>query len=265
MLQVLNRGAHAVAWQPGVRPVLFSSSLAQSGPDTAWRGGIPICAPWFGAGLTGDLRPSHGPARISEWECTRRTDTATEHRLEVARDAAGKPAKLELVSRIQAEDAQLRSELTITNRGGDMATVEAALHSYFAVSDVTAIELRGLAGSAYVDKVADGRRMSPEPAIEFGALVDRVYDAPRQPIEIVDAAWSRTLRIDLGDATQAVVWNCGPEAAPGDMGEGEWRGYVCVESAVLAEHARSLAPGQSLLLSSSVAEVPAVQGDLGRH
>ena len=43
-----------------------------------------------------------------------------------------------------------------------------------------------------------------------------------------------------------VVWNIGEAKAPlmGDLGEGEWRSYVCVEPSVLAVPAR-VEPGAS--------------------
>lgn len=252
MWRVLDRGAHAVSWEVAGKPVLFSSSLATSSAKIAWRGGVPICAPWFAAGPDGNQRPSHGPARTSLWQPLEVTETATRHRLEVDRDAAGNDASLELAAAATATGNTLVNELTITNRGEREALVEAALHTYLQVSDVTAILLRGLEHCRYFDKVAQ-RECEPEPAIEFGALVDRIYELPggdTDEIVVADAAMARQLKLRFDGARQAVVWNCGPDASPGDLGAGEWRNFVCVEAATLG--GTRLAVGERLVLRSRV-------------
>ena len=62
--------------------------------------------------------------------------------------------------------------LTVINRdkpGADKAiTFEAALHSYFNVSDVTQISVVGLEGAAYHDKVDQGKIKQQVDAIKFG-------------------------------------------------------------------------------------------------
>ncbi len=255
MLQVLDRGAHAVAWQVDGKPVLFSSSLATSNAETAWRGGVPICAPWFAAGPDGNQRPSHGPARTSIWQPLAVSETATRHRLEVGRDAAGCEANLELIASTTATGNTLVNELTITNRGEREAVVEAALHTYLQVSDVTAIALRGLEHCRYFDKAAQ-RECEAEPEIEFGALVDRIYELPGGDVDdivVVDAAMARQLKLRFDGARQAVVWNCGPDAAPADLGVGQWRNYVCVEAAALGGTALSV--GTQLVLRSQITVV----------
>lgn len=255
MLQVLDRGAHAVSWEVAGKPVLFSSSLATSSADTAWRGGVPICAPWFAAGPDGNQRPSHGPARTSLWQPLEVSETATRHRLEVDRDAAGNDASLELVAATTAADNTLVNELAITNRGECEALVEAALHTYLQVSDVTAITLRGLEHCRYFDKVAQ-RQCEAGPTIKFGSLVDRIYELPAgdaAEIVVADAAMARQLKLRFDGAQQAVVWNCGPDASPNDLGAGEWRNFVCVEAAALG--GTRLAVGEQLVLRSRLAVV----------
>ncbi|RRJ85962.1 D-hexose-6-phosphate mutarotase [Gulosibacter macacae] len=256
IIEQLVRGAHVTAWQPAAaaHPVLFSSSIAESSATRAWRGGVPICAPWFATGPDGSRSPSHGPARTAVWQVLEAPAGQTRHRLVVDTDAAGRAAQIELEFATARDGASLEVALTARNLGDAEALVEAALHSYFAVSDVTAIEVRGLEQAPFFDKVAG----APAPAaarIEFGGLVDRIYESVDAPIEIVDAGWSRTLRIEREGAAQAVVWNCGPDAAPGDLGPGEWRGFVCVEAAMLGDAAVTLAPEATHRLVSRVTVV----------
>ena len=256
----LVRGAHVTEWHPAStpHPVLFSSSIAVSGPNQAWRGGIPICAPWFGSGPDGQQKPSHGLARTAEWTVLESSGAASKFQLRVDRDARGHDANLELTLTTVATDGALSSTLLIRNLGQDEALIEAALHSYFAVSDVTQIALHGLEERAFFDKVT-GERTEPQDRIEFGGLVDRIYDVPRIPVFVEDAGWSRTLRVTGTGAPQVVVWNPGPEAAPGDLGSGEWRDFVCVESAVLGDSAVLLHPAQSHTLTSAVEVRPGIR------
>ena len=61
-------GAHVTAWTPqGGNPVLFTSKRARFDGETAIRGGVPLCLPWFSVGPQGTSRPKHGWARIMNW------------------------------------------------------------------------------------------------------------------------------------------------------------------------------------------------------
>ena len=61
-------GGQVTSFVPrGGRELLWLSPLAQAGPSTAIRGGVPVCLPWFGAGRDGGLSPSHGLARRARW------------------------------------------------------------------------------------------------------------------------------------------------------------------------------------------------------
>ncbi|GGA73006.1 D-hexose-6-phosphate mutarotase [Pseudoclavibacter endophyticus] len=250
--RMFDRGAHVTHWRPGDarHPVLYSSSLARIGPGTAWRGGIPICAPWFASGPDGARTPSHGPARTAMWLREAETAGGTHHALTIDVDASGAPALLELEYTTKRSDRSLEVALTITNTGRDAALVEAALHTYLAVSDVQGITVRGLENAAFFDKAADAD-VGPGAPLEFGELVDRVYDDAASVVEINDTEWSRRLIVERYGATKAVVWNPGP-SAPADVGEGEWRAFVCVEAAIAGDRAVTLAPDQSHCLATTV-------------
>ena len=256
--RLLDRGAQVTHWRPAgsPHPVLWSSAITESSAERAWRGGVPVCAPWFAAGIDGKRSPSHGPARTAVWEpLVPEGDDAgeglTRHRLEVDADAAGAPARLELELTTRRDADSLETALRIANAGEAEALVEAALHSYFAVSDVESIELRGLERAPFFDKVSGLVRM-PGGTPPFGELVDRVHELRDGVIGIVDAGWSRALRIETGGAAEIVVWNPGPEHEPGDVEPGDWRRFVCVEAAVLGAGARRLAPRAEHRLVSRV-------------
>jgi len=120
--------------------------------------------------------------------------------------------------------------------------------------------VHGLEDVAYLDKTAlpgtDPHR-APEraPLVPCGQ-VDRVYLGTSGPVHVVDAA--RTVRVTKSSSQSTVVWSPGADVAAGmrDMGVGEWRQMVCVESANVGEHAVVLEPGRSHTLGSSYEVLP---------
>lgn len=249
---MFDRGAHVTDWRPAgaAHPVLYSSSLARIGEGVAWRGGIPICAPWFGAGPDGARSPSHGPARTARWQRMGVSGEGTRHELALDADATGAPASLTLGYETRRGDDALHARLSITNAGRAAAVVEAALHTYLAVSDVTRIAVRGLEPVPCFDKALH-RELPAGSPIEFGGLVDRIYDDAASTVEVIDEAWGRFVRVERVGATKAVVWNPGPDHAPADVGPDEWRRFVCVEAAAISDPA---AAGKTGAITLAAAE-----------
>jgi len=64
--EIYLNGAHVTGFQKnGEPPLLFMSAKSWFAPGKPIRGGVPICFPWFG---NRDGEPSHGFARIVEWQ-----------------------------------------------------------------------------------------------------------------------------------------------------------------------------------------------------
>src|ERR1051325_10246922 len=64
--EVYLHGAHVTDFRKkGEAPLLFTSQFSRFEADQPIRGGIPVICPWFGAR---EGEPTHGFARISEWE-----------------------------------------------------------------------------------------------------------------------------------------------------------------------------------------------------
>lgn len=62
-------GAHVLSFTPkDERDLIFLSQDAFYQNGKAIRGGIPVCWPWFGAHPENKNLPSHGFARLSNWE-----------------------------------------------------------------------------------------------------------------------------------------------------------------------------------------------------
>jgi len=75
---------------------------------------------------------------------------------------------------------ELSLQLEVENTGADAFDYELALHTYLGVSDVRSVELEGLAGASYDDKVT-GERACRQPAgpLRFVGETDRVTTAAR--------------------------------------------------------------------------------------
>jgi D-hexose-6-phosphate mutarotase len=116
---------------------------------------------------------------------------------------------------------------------------EEALHTYFAISDISTIAISGLAGTTYIDKT-DAARRKPQTAalVTITAETDRVYlDTPGR-CAIEDRGWHRRVVIEKLGAASSVVWNPWAEkaAAMVDLGDPAWRGMVCVETGNIADN-----------------------------
>lgn len=250
-LSFCRHGGHLLSWQPpGAEEQLFLSSAAEFDESKAIRGGVPVIFPQF-AGL-GDL-PKHGFARWQAWQILAQGQThegAAYAELGLQTDVETRglwPATFQLKVRFEAQGQALAISLSVRNAGDTDLHFTAALHSYLRVAGIDATTLAGLERVPYLDATAD-RAMSPENQVEhadllrFGPEIDRIYRTPG-PLLLRDGV--RALSIAAEGFTDTVVWNPGADKAAGlsDLGEGEWRAFVCVEAAVVSAPIR-LAPGE---------------------
>jgi glucose-6-phosphate 1-epimerase len=134
----------------------------------------------------------------------------------------------------------LSLRLAVQNRARRHRIVfEEALHTYFAISDISDIAISGLAGATYIDKT-DAARRKPQTTdiVTITAETDRVYlDTPGRCV-IEDHGWRRRVVIEKDGAASTVVWNPWAEkaAAMADLGDPAWRGMVCVEAGNIADN-----------------------------
>ncbi|WP_022909322.1 hypothetical protein [Aestuariimicrobium kwangyangense] len=255
---VADHGSHAMAWQSAAsdHPVLWHApeSLWESALDDQdgayLRGGVPICFPWFGTGGT----PAHGLARRQVWErldedwsddgATLRVRHWLIHdQLEAFHTVTMAPDSLELV-------------LEFTNNSPDEQRVEAAHHTYLAVSDVTRVSIDGLAGAPYWDAARDRRDVIPPGPVSIHPRTDAVIDTTGV-VRLGDPGWGRSITVEREGSPQVVVWNSRPAVDPGlGVTNDHWREFVCIESALCREHALPLAPGATHRLVTRLTVTP---------
>ena len=263
---VTLQGAHVAHFQPkGEKPVLWMSAESRFEAGKPIRGGVPICFPWFGPKAGAPDAPLHGFARILLWSIvavTRESDGSLRATLDLTADAAargGFPHELALSLTVRV-GGSLRLELAVRNTDAAPRAFEAALHSYFAVSDVRQVRLLGLEGTAFVDKTAAmARKPGDNGPITIAAETDRVYLGATGTVTIEDPGWRRRIVVGKSGSSTTVVWNpwvAKAKAMP-DFGDEEWPGMVCVETANAMDDAVTLAPGATHVMTATL-EVQAV-------
>ena len=255
--EMADHGAHVISWQPAAQaPVIWLSEHAQFASGTAIRGGIPVCFPWFGAGRHGDQSPAHGFARTHEWRRLEAVESSDGVRVvhELDAQVASAPSfsgPFRAVLTVHA-GTSLSVALTVENTGGSSFTFEQALHTYLAVGDVRDVEVLGLDGAAFQDKVRDVEAVQ-EGAISVVGEVDRVYDSA-ESVSIVDPLLGRTITVGKSGSSSTIVWNpwVDKSRALPDFGDDEWQHMICIETANVGARAITLAPGESHDMTATI-------------
>jgi D-hexose-6-phosphate mutarotase len=247
------QGAHIATWQPrGQEPVIWLSPFAKFAQGKSIRGGVPICWPWFGPHATDSKLSGHGYARTVPWEVLETkalSDGSTFLRFSLIETEATR-AQWPNQSPVQLDvtvGKSLRVELVTQNSGKDAFVLGEALHTYFQISDVAKMTLRGLEGCDYLDKVGEPARRTQQGDIVIESEVDRVYVDTDQDCVIEDKGLNRAIRIAKTGSRSTVVWNPWTEKANkmGDFGDHGYRGMVCVESANAFDNLVTVKPGET--------------------
>ena len=168
--RLFTQGAHLTHVVPtGQDNLIWMSDTAQFTTGKAIRGGIPICWPWFGPHPSDAEAPAHGTVRKSQWQL--HSLDSDQSSAQIVLSYPGDELSLQLRIVI---DSQLQLSLTSDNRGSETATISSALHSYFAISDITDITITGLEDKPFRDAVNNNRACLQRGAIHFNGELDRV-------------------------------------------------------------------------------------------
>lgn len=236
--KIALHGAHVLSYKPaGEREVLWLSEESWAEPGKPIRGGIPVCWPWFGPAQ----EPPHGVARIAEW--TLKETVSDQSRTTVRFEAFAFENLIADISVTIGE--KLIVELTTTNLGPDEFRLTQALHSYFDISNISAVKVLGLDGAEYIDTL-NSTRHTQDGAIAFTAETDRIYDHTEAECIIDDPAQEKKIHIAKEGSMSTVVWN--PWIAKSrrmpDFGDREYNKMVCVETANVGSDFRILKGGE---------------------
>jgi glucose-6-phosphate 1-epimerase len=259
---VALQGAQLIGWAPaGHDPVIWLSPVERlaNPPENPKpvRGGTPICWPWFATHPTDPSKPPHGFVRTRQWAIDRAERSATAIRVtfSIATTDADKAlwlgeASLQFTVTL---DDELTLALTTRNTGSNAFSLTQALHTYFAVSDISNVSVEGLDGQTYMDKLDANARKQQAGPITFAAEVDRVYDAHEGAASITDRGLKRRIEITKSGSRSSVVWNPWIDKCNrlGDMGQDGYRGMVCVETCNAGADIVHISPKAAHTISAS--------------
>lgn len=241
-------GGQLLSFVPnGGQDVMWLSPTAKQAP-TPIRGGAPVCWPYFSRqGQSNDV-PAHGFVRTVAWQLRdARREADGSMVLTLAPPVLDSlDLRLQMVLRI---GRTLEQELITENTGSRVQTFTQALHNYFNVSDALKVDVTGLDGLTYLDKLDNGNahvqkgdwnlRDPRDPGRS-----DRLYTQAGGHYVLRDPGFKRAIDISTSGSRTAVVWNAGEAGAAKmeDIGAA-WRNYVCVEAANAGPDVIELAPG----------------------
>jgi D-hexose-6-phosphate mutarotase len=262
LAEIYLHGAHVASFQKnGEPPLIFMSRKSYFASGKPIRGGVPICFPWFG---NRDGEPSHGFARITEWQLVK-TAAAPDGTV-IVRFAlpsiSGRAVWHDLRTEfIVTVGETLSMELVVTNEAVDgMLEIENCLHTYFHVGDIGAVSITGLQGAPFNDNAASGngeRKVENDLALRITKETNRVYPDNTATVEIRDEMLQRTIRVEKFNSKSTVIWNpWTTQKLPDDFDPAEHKQMVCVESGNVKQNKISLSPGKSSAVKVIISSRP---------
>ncbi len=200
------------------------------------------------------LLPQHGFARTSPFRLLQVNEPDNDN-TEVVLQLKNSPESLHLWPlhfEIQVHiniAASLRITLTTVNHDSTPMTISAALHSYFAVSDIENISVKGLENTTYWDALTNEIR-TQNGIVTINKATDRVYQNVYDTIVIGDH--NRQIDINSQGSGSAIVWNpwIDKSRAMSDMTANSYKTMLCIETANAREDKRKIAPGKSHSLTA---------------
>ena len=246
-------GAHLTSWKPaGHDEVLFISTKSRWEEGQAIRGGIPICFPWFRGKVDDAHAPAHGFVRTKMWQLESIVEIGNENGVAVTMFTQSDehtrkwwPGEFRLVHRVTFGSA-LRLELVCMNTGTMPFRFEEALHTYNRIASIQDARVQGLDGVSYLDNTDSNKEKTQRGDVIVAAQTDSAYRNTQNEVALLDPKRKRRIRLQKEHSLSTVVWNPWSEGATRlqDLGEGEWRQFLCVEASNILDAAINLAPGQ---------------------
>lgn len=262
--EIYPHGAHVSSFQKnGEPPLIFMSRKSWFANGQPIRGGVPICFPWFGPR---EGEPAHGFVRLVAWELVKASAnnegvvTLVFALPEIPGRKAWNALRTEFVVTV---GETLAMELIATNEScGETFEIENCLHTYFHVSDISAVALDGLQGAPFND-FARGANGASLPAshdvLRITEETNRVYPNHTGTMKICDEKFKRIISVVKFNSQSTVVWNpWTTQKLPDDFDPAEHAQMVCVESGNVKQNKLALGAGKAaalkVVLSSAALE-----------
>ncbi|KAH9893081.1 galactose mutarotase-like domain-containing protein [Xylariomycetidae sp. FL2044] len=270
-VEILLHGATVISWKDRAgNEKLWVSDAAKLDGSKPVRGGIPLVFPVFGTApghaATSSL-PSHGFARNSKWEFLGKSTSESTPSTGPS-DASVKldfglssstlddkskeawPYTFSAIYSVTLTPDGLGTGLVITNDGDKPFECQCLLHTYLRINDITKVEVTGLEGAEYIDKVDGAQTKKQEGPVTITGETDRVYTPikpPSVPVVVTEAG-KQVFSVARDNLKDVVVWNPWVEKA-GGMGDFEpkeaYKNMICVEAGTVKGFT-TLEPGDAL-------------------
>lgn len=242
--------------------MLFLSSKSLYEDGKAIRGGIPVCWPWFGPDPKGLQRPNHGFVRTHLWKVLSTTSTDTETKVSLQfiesqkkEKTWKKPFTLKLEFTI---GDTLSLELITHNTGDNPFSITQAFHTYFHVGDINQVQVLGLDGCDYFDKLDQGKEKTQTGTVSIAEEVDRIYMNVNNLLTVSDPVFKRRIEIASQNCKTGVVWNPWQKTSRKmvDLGNQDYKHFVCVETGNIAFDLIQILPGEEHRLFTNFKILP---------
>jgi glucose-6-phosphate 1-epimerase len=249
--EIYLHGAHVTSWKPANNDeLLFISTKARWEEGHAIRGGIPICFPWFRGKLDDPHAPAHGLVRTRIWQLESIIENENGVAVTMFTQSDGRtrewwPGEFRLAHRVTF-GSELFLELVCMNTGTTPFRFEEALHTYNRIANIQDARLQGLDSVSYLDNTDSNKEKTQRGDVTIASPTDRAYCNTQDEVDLLDPNLKRRIRLRKEHSLSTVVWNPWSEGAARlqDLGDGEWRQFLCVEASNILDAAINLAPGQ---------------------
>lgn len=257
--QVAIQGAQVLSWTPkDAEPVLYASPRAAMEPGKAYRGGIPICWPWFGNETDLPEAPQHGFARTTFWELSAAKSGAANAHLVFRLPITGENKKFFPHACEVTVDIAIGDKLSVTlktkNTGEELFKIGGALHTYLSVGDISRVQIEGLKECHYIDNVPDEQvEVFQDKPLKVEEEVDRIYRSMAS-ILLRDLDRSRSVFVDKAGSRSTVVWNPWIETSKKikDLPDRDYKEFVCIETANAAKDRPIVRPNRTHRLETTI-------------
>ena len=221
------QGAQLISWKPKERDdILWSTQLSYFEEGKAFRGGIPICWPWFGKLKS----PAHGFARLLRWSLDKREENKKNVTLTFTLKDTPETHKLFPHTFLLTLTMVLGNTLSISLSVSCDIETTGALHTYLSSQNIMKEQIYGL-GITYKDALQDYKEIFTTEPLTIKKEVDRIYTQSLSTTKIVSDKRKMTL-LHKG-YSDIVVWNPWKDTSSKleDMREYDYLKMFCVESA----------------------------------
>lgn len=219
--KIALQGAQLLQWQPKrERELLWLSKIESFELGVPIRGGIPLCYPWFG----NKKQPIHGTARLYLWSLSDYAIEEDKVRLvfSLFNELNCIEAKILMVF---TQDCQIE----FTHYGETPA--QAALHTYFNVSDIAQVEVNNLPQTG-LNAITQQIEVLPSTR-KIAENVDCVYtlvNVQNYTNSINDLGFTRQIVLEHQKISDLVLWNPWHNTVSA-MQDSDYRQMLCLESA----------------------------------